>query len=87
MYECGLHTKFLSEDLKGVSTLFRYGAASLGVKAEKFLLKAGGCTENTELTLEKRSVHELLVGFNRLRFGAVVDLFVLMELCLTGERS
>ena len=39
MYECGLHTKFRSEELKGVSALFRYGAASLGVKAEKFVLK------------------------------------------------
>ena len=43
--------------------------------------------DNIELTLEKRSVHELLVGFSRLRFGAVVDRFVLMELWLTGETS
>jgi hypothetical protein len=47
MYECGLHLKFRSEELKGVSALFRQGAASLGVKAEKFVLKAGGSTGHT----------------------------------------
>ena len=47
MYECELHTKFRPEELKGVSVLLGYGAASLGVKAEKFVLKAGGCTRHT----------------------------------------
>jgi hypothetical protein len=56
-------------------------AVSLGVKAEKLALKTEDCMrdircvlqDNIELLLEKQSVNKLLVGFNWLSFGAVVD--------------
>jgi len=35
MYECELHTKFRPEEMKRVSFHLGYGAALLGVKAEK----------------------------------------------------
>jgi hypothetical protein len=46
MYECEMYTKFRPEGWKVVSVLLEYGAASLSVKAEKFILKAGDCTRH-----------------------------------------